>query len=73
MQEVIVINKWYWIGANKLRQMSNNIVSFVEEKLETKEYCPCFYLTSMDSKKIKEILESEGLQENNSLSRMRLD
>lgn len=73
MQEVIVINKWYWIGANQLRQMSDHIVSFVENALDAKEYQPCIYFTLMSAEQIKEILESEGLHENNTLSRIRIE
>ena len=69
MNEVIVINKWYWIGTGRLRQMSPQVVFFVENILENKEVKPCVYLTKLNKDQIKERFSAEGLNEDHGLLR----
>lgn len=71
--EVIVINKWYWLGTKNLRQMAPYIVSFIEEILNSKEIKPCIYLSDLSKEEIEKRLDIEGLKEDKTLSMIRID
>lgn len=71
--KVIVINKWYWLGLKKLTQMDQVVVKFIEDVLSCKEEKPCVYYTKLNLEEIDDILSTEGLKKDVTLSSVRID